>query len=98
MTITEVSNQLYGLAVNHEFNGEKFTKKRLNSYISGMFSVDDNDLYMTILMNDGSWLFKIFKYGKEKDAFDYDIPDTREKEQKYWDVIINKARSISEDK
>ena len=36
MNIKELTNQLYELSVGGYFNGEKFTKERLTTYITNM--------------------------------------------------------------
>ena len=80
MTKTELTIQLMNLAVNNTFNAERFSMKRLNTYISKMCRNIGDKLYMEISLPDGRWLFKITHYA-DKD-WDYYIPDTREQEAK----------------
>ena len=84
MNIREITNQLYDLSVGGYFNGEKFTKTRLNSYITNMFKTG-NKLVMQIALPDGWWFFKINKFANNE--YDYTIPDTREQEQRIKDII-----------
>jgi hypothetical protein len=84
MNIKELTNQLYELSVGGYFNGEKFTKERLITYITNMFKTG-NRLVMNIALPDGRWYFKITKFAN--DEYDYIIPDTREQEQKIKDII-----------
>ena len=80
MTINEVIEQLYDLAIAGYFNGEKFTKKRLKSYITAMFKDGSKSLVMNIALPDGRWFFRITQYAPSE--FDYYIPDTRETEKR----------------
>ena len=84
MNIREITNQLYDLSVGGYFNGEKFTKTRLNSYITNMFKTG-NKLVMQIALPDDWWFFKINKFANNE--YDYTIPDTREQEQRIKDII-----------
>ena len=84
MTIKEVVNQLYDLSVGGYFNGEKFTKTRLTTYITNMFKTGNN-LVLQIALPDGRWFFKINKFAKNE--YDYTIPDTRTQEQKIKAII-----------
>lgn len=84
MTKTEIINQLYDLSVGGYFNGEKFTKTRLNTYITNMFRTG-NKLIMQIALPDGWWFFKINKF--DNNEYNYTIPDTREQEQRIKDII-----------
>lgn len=89
MTQTELVNQIYGLSVAGYFNGEKFSKERLNTYIGKMcYNVGDK-LYMEISLPDGRWLFKITHYADGD--WDYYIPDTREQEAKLTAEFLKKG-------
>lgn len=79
MTKTEIVNQLFDLSVAGYFNGEKFTKTRLNAYITNMLKTG-NRLIMNIALPDGRWYFYINKYCDNE--YDYVIPDTREQEER----------------
>ena len=87
MTKAELVNQLYELSVGEYFNGEKFTKERLTTYITNMFKTG-NRLVMNIALPDGRWYFYLNKYNDNE--YDYVIPDTREQEQKILDVFKSK--------
>ena len=62
MTKLELTTQLMNLAVAGYFNGEKFSKERLNTYIGKMCRNNGDKLYMEIALPDGRWLFK--QYGE----------------------------------
>ena len=79
MTVKELTNQLFDLSVAGYFNGEKFTKERLNTYITNMFKTGQR-LVMNIALPDGRWYFYINKYNDND--YDYVIPDTREQEER----------------
>ena len=79
MTKAELVNQLFDLSVAGYFNGEQFTKTRLNAYITNMFKSGQR-LVMNIALPDGRWYFYINKYNDNE--YDYVIPDTREQEER----------------
>ncbi len=85
MTIYELVHQLHDLSVAGYFNGEKFTKKRLTTYIQSMFRAGGNSLVMQIALPDGRWFFKITEFAPGE--YDYYIPDTREQEQRIKALI-----------
>ena len=87
MTKAELVNQLFDLSVAGYFNGEQFTKTRLNAYITNMFKSGQR-LVMNIALPDGRWYFYIDKYSDNE--YDYFIPDTREQEQKILDFFKSK--------
>ena len=87
MNIKELTNQLFDLSVAGYFNGEKFTKTRLNTYITNMFK-SGQWLVMNIALPDGRWYFYIDKYNDNE--YGYFIPNTREQEQKILDVFKSK--------
>ena len=94
MTIREVANQLFDLSVGGFFNGEKFTRKELNNYISSMFRSPstlklNNSVVMTIALPDREWLFTINKYANSADGFDYTIPETEAQEAVIWEKLIS---------
>lgn len=78
MTIKEVVNQIYDLSVGGYFNGEKFTKERLNKYITNMLRTG-NWLVMNIALPDGRWWMEVRRYANNE--YDYYIPDNREQEK-----------------
>ena len=89
MTKLELTTQLMNLAVAGYFNSEKFTKERLNNYISKMCRNIGDKLYMEISLPDGRWLFKITQYADGE--WDYYIPDTREQEDKLTAELLRKG-------
>ena len=76
MTKLELTSQLMDLSIAGYFNGEKFSLKRLNTYLGALCRNDGDKLYMRIALPDGEWLFKIIRYSTGD--WDYYIPDTRE--------------------
>lgn len=87
MTIKEVSASLYNLSVGGVFNGERFTASQFDRLISNYFREGvqltlGNRVVLEITLPDGSWFFQVVRYNDKPDGFDYDIPDTREQEQR----------------
>ena len=89
MTKAELTTQLINLSVAGYFNGEKFTKERLNNYIGKMCRNVGDKLFMEISLPDGRWLFKITHYADGE--WDYYIPDTREQEYKLTAEFLRKG-------
>lgn len=89
MTKLEVINQLVDLSVNNTFNGERFSKQRLSTYISKMCRNVGDSVVMNISLPDGDWYFKINKYSAND--FDYYIPDTREQEMRIVEDLMNRG-------
>ena len=89
MTKLELTSQLMNLAVAGYFNGEKFSKARLNNYIGKMCRNVGDKLFMEISLPDGRWLFKI-THCADGD-WDYYIPDTREQENKLTAELLRKG-------
>lgn len=87
MTKTELVNQIYSLSVAGYFNGEKFTKARLNTYISKLCHNVGDSLIMNIALPDGRWYFKIVHY--DQGAWDYFIPATRGTEQHIIEELVS---------
>lgn len=93
MTIHELASQLHGLSVGGHFNGLKFSKRELESYISNMFRTGvslklGNRLVMEIALPDGRWLFTVNRFSPATDGFDYTIPDTREEESRIQALLL----------
>lgn len=85
MTIHELTQQLFDRSVAGYFNGEKFTRARLERYVASMFREGTslkagNRLVMEIALPDGRWYFFITHYGTGADQYDYTIPDDRDQE------------------
>ena len=78
MTKLELTSQLMTLSVAGYFNGEKFSKSRINNYIGKMCRNAGDKLFMEIALPDGRWLFRITHYADGD--WDYYIPDTRAQE------------------
>ena len=89
MTKAELVSQLMDLSVAGYFNGEKFSKERLNTYISKMCRNAGDKLYMEISLPDGRWLFRITRYADGD--WNYYIPDTRELENKLTAELLRKG-------
>ena len=89
MTKAELVSQLMDLSVAGYFNGEKFSKERLNTYISKMCRNAGDKLYMEISLPDGRWLFKITRYADGD--WDYYIPETREQEAKLTAELLGRG-------
>lgn len=86
MTIREVATQMHNLS-GGKLNGEQFSKRELEEYISNMFRTGlklDNTLVMEIALPDGNWLCTVDRFAYAADGFDYYIPDTREQEARIW--------------
>lgn len=80
MTISQISRQLHNLSVGGYFNGEKFSERRLENYISSLLRTGHR-LVMEISLPDGRWFFTITRFSTNPDGFDYYIPDTRDEEK-----------------
>ena len=78
MTLKEVVGQVHGMAVDGTFNGQNFTKKELEFYLSNLFRVS-NKVFMTVVLPDGEWVFRV---NKLSDGYDYVLPDNREQEKR----------------
>ena len=90
MTLHEVTNSVFNLAVAGYINGEKFTADRLFKMINNSFKGSlklGNKVAIEIALPDGWWLCTINRYSDKADGFDYSIPATREEEQKIWNAL-----------
>lgn len=92
MTKAELVSQLIDLSVAGYFNGEKFSKERLNTYLGALCRNDGDKLYMNIALPDGRWYFKITRFSKGD--WSYYIPDTREQEQRIIDELMLKVSRV----
>lgn len=91
MTLHETAQSLFSLSVAGYFNGEKFSLKQLESYIKQSFKGTlklGNKLVMEIALPDGRWLCEIIHYANRNDGWSYEIPETREEEQRIWNKLI----------
>ena len=86
MTIHQISRQLHSLSVGGYFNGERFSERRLEAYISNMLRTGDR-LVMEISLPDGRWLFSITRFSQLSDGFGYVIPETREQEARLISLL-----------
>lgn len=92
MTKSELTAQLMDLSIAGYFNGEKFSLKRLNTYLGALCRNDGDKLFMRIALPDGEWLFKIVRYSTGD--WDYFIPGTRDEEQKLVAEFMPKVSRI----
>lgn len=93
MTIHYLASQLHSLSVGGYFNGERFTVKELEGYISSMFRPGvtlkaGNRLVMEIALPDGRWFFFITRFSDKPDGFDYTIPENREEEARIKSLLL----------
>lgn len=86
MTLTEVTSQVYGLALAGYINGEKFTKQRFEGMVKSLMREQKRYVFQ-IAMRDGWWWASITKYADRPDGFDYFIPDDREQEKAFTDTV-----------
>ena len=86
MTLAEVANQIISLAVDRNINGEKRSTNWVKMYLTKMVG-DRNrkEVYMTILLPDGEWLFYV---DYNKGEWGYYIPDTREQEDRLYRILV----------
>jgi len=89
MTKLELVNQLTDLAIDNRFNAEKFSKKRLHTYISKMCRNIGDSLVMNISLPDGDWYFRINRYSATE--YDYEIPETREQETRIINALLRRG-------
>jgi len=94
MTIHDIATQLYNLTFDGFVNGEKFTKRGLETAIRAwMRDVSGNKIPNTHVIEaclpDGRWLVTITKFADRPDGYDYSIPDTREEEARIWARLAN---------
>lgn len=90
MTLHETAQSLFGLSVAGYFNGEKFSLKQLENYIKQSFKGTlklGNRLVMEIALPDGRWLCEVIRYADRNDGWSYEIPETREEEQRIWSKL-----------
>ncbi len=84
MTIKEISKQLCELSIL--INGETPARSWVESYIKRMFRIGSlavpDKLLMRVLLDDGEWFCVVSRFSASSDGFDYEIPDTKEQEEK----------------
>ena len=80
MTISQLSRQLHSLSVGGYFNGERFSERRLETYISSLLRTGHR-LVMEISLPDGRWFFTITRFSSNPDGFGYYIPESRDAEK-----------------
>lgn len=86
MTLKEVSNQLYSLAVAGYFNGEKFTRDELYDVL-WCWMRTGNRVIMEIALPDGRWPVTITRYADRRDGYDYYIPDDKDGAERVWNLL-----------
>lgn len=86
MTIHDIATQLHGIAVGGCINGERFTAKRLENWLHVMFDkgMPKAKVIMSIALPDGDWFMSVYRFNESRDGFDYEIPDTRTREEVLW--------------
>ena len=88
MTLAEVTNQIISLSVKRNINGEKRSSDWVKTYITKMVGdEDEKEVYMTILLPDGEWLFSVDYCSGE---WGYYIPDTREQECRLFEILTHR--------
>lgn len=93
MTLNNVTDQLYSMAVAGYFNGEKYSKLEFAAYLKGVFRAELNtrSWVMEIALPDGRWYFKVYRWRDGSDGFDYWIPTNRTEEQKLLTQLLSKS-------
>ena len=90
MTLHETATSLYNLSVGGYFNREKFSLSRLETYIRTLFNGNlklGNRAVIEIALPDGWWLCEIIRYSDKRDGFAYEIPESREQEQRIYNEL-----------
>lgn len=85
MTLKEVTKQLHKLSGGH-INGEKFTRKELETAISAWLKTGDSYI-AEINLPDGNWLFLIERFPTDQNQYDYWIPETRKQEKHLYHLL-----------
>lgn len=75
MTLREVTNQIYDLAVGGQVNGIRFARQELYRYLKNIPLASNGSTTITAVLPDGIWNVKILRFGKSVNSFDYDILD-----------------------
>lgn len=79
MTLTNIANMAYDLAVGHYINGEKFSEQRTRDLFGAMLRKEGDAYYGQIALPDGKWCFRASIICGTYDLY---IPDTREQEDR----------------
>lgn len=77
MTLKDITEQVYSIAVNGTVNGEKFTCKELYTAFKAWLRNPGDRYIFTLLLPDGEWFCEA---ARGPWGYDYTIPDTREQE------------------
>ena len=93
MTLTQAADQLYNLSLGGYFNREKFTADGWRRHVKGLMKHPEtlkikNTLVQEIALEDGWWLFSIC-YIPSCGEYGWNIPDTREEEQKLKERLLD---------
>lgn len=76
MTLTEITNMTYDLAVAGYVNGDKMTKAELKNCLKHWLADKQSSYIGEIVCQDGfSWFVK---WSRDDHYYDFYIPDTRE--------------------
>ena len=90
MTLHETIQSVYGLTVAGYINREKMTLTAFEGYIKNLFKGNtklSNRVVVEIALPDGWWLCQIIRFADRRDGFNYEIPETREQEQRIWKAL-----------
>lgn len=83
MTLHDVATQIHSMTGGH-VNGEKYSLAQLEKNIATWCRNAEGHYIGIVSLPDGDWLYELTKgdYG-----YDYSIPDTREQENRLYDVL-----------
>ena len=76
MTLTDITNMTFDLAVAGYINGEKMTKAELKDCLKHWLSDKKSDYIGQIVCDDGYQWF--VRWSRDDHYYDFYIPDTRE--------------------
>lgn len=90
MTLHETLKSVYGLTVAGHINREKMSLKTFEGYVKNLFRGNtklSNRVVVEIALPDGWWLCEIVRYADRADGYGYNLPETREQEQRIWNAL-----------
>ena len=90
MTLHETAKSLYNLSVGGFFNREKFSFSQFENYVKTLFKGTpklENRVVIEIALPDGWWLCEVIRYSDCADGYNYEIPETREQEQRIYKAL-----------
>lgn len=77
MTLKDLTDMTYDLALGHYINGEKFTRDELHDCLKHWLCKSDSSYVGTITLPDGEWYVRFLRHNHYYDLY---VPDTREQE------------------